>query len=199
MLTLQSYDFDIEHIAGKDNEVADGFSRLCNDVNEGGKRGSKRDFTDNEMGEGNSSDPIGLINLLEVMNFTESPCVIPKVFIALQSNHFEVHMELFAMTVMQYETLSDKQIQDHIGSVHNDVAGHFLLNKTLDRLRNIPAVSEALKKEPLLGRGLRARCRRFINDCPACQKHTFERVVNSAVPFTVSDYSPMRTAMVDYI
>ena len=51
------------------------------------------------------------------MNFTESPCVIPKVFIALQSNHFEVHMELFAMTVMQYETLSDKQIQEHIGSI----------------------------------------------------------------------------------
>ncbi len=199
MLTLQSYDFDIEHIAGKDNEVADGFSRLCNDVNENGKRGSKRAFTDSKRGEENSSDPIGLINLLEVLNFTESPCVIPKVFIALQSNHFEVHMELFAMTVMQYETLSDKQIQDHIGSIHNDVAGHFLLNKTLDRLRNIPAVSEALNKEPLLGRGLRARCRRFINDCPTCQKHTFERVVNSAVPFTVSDYSPMRTAMVDYI
>ncbi len=103
MITLQSYDFDIEHIAGKDNEVADGFSRLCPDVNENGKRGSKRDFTDNERGEGNSPDPIGLINLLEVMNFTESPCVIPKVFIALQSNHFEVHMELFAMTVIQYE------------------------------------------------------------------------------------------------
>ncbi len=101
-------------------------------------------------------------------------------------------MELFAMTVMQYETLSDKQIQDYIGSIHNDVAGGFLLNKTLDRLRNIPAVSEALKKEPLLGRVLRARCRRFINKCPTCQKHTFERVVNSAVPF-------MRTAMVDYI
>ncbi len=78
MLTLQSYDFDIEHIAGKDNEVADGFSILCNDVNEGGKRGSKRDFTDNERGEWDSSDPIGLINLLEVMYFTESPCMIPK-------------------------------------------------------------------------------------------------------------------------
>ena len=108
-------------------------------------------------------------------------------------------MELFAMTVLQYESLSDKQIQDFIRSVHNDVAGHFLLNKTLERLRTIPAVSEALKKEPELGRGLRARCRRFINECPACQKHTFERVVNNAVPFTVSDYSPMRTAMVDYI
>ncbi len=80
--------------------------------------------------------------------------MIPKVFIALQSNRFEVHLELFAMTVMQYETLSDKQIQDHIGSIHNDVAGHFLLNKTLNRLRNIPAVSEALKKEPLLGKGV---------------------------------------------
>ena len=98
----------------------------------------KRDFTENERGEWNSSDPIGLINLLEVMNFTESPCVIPKAFIALQSNYFEVHMELFAMTVTQYDTLSDKQIQDYIGSIHNDVAGHFLLNKTLDKLRNIP-------------------------------------------------------------
>jgi hypothetical protein len=199
MITLQSYDFDIEHIAGKDNEVADGFSRLCQDVNDDGKRGCKRDFTENERGEWNSSDPIGLINLLEVMNFTESPCVIPKAFIALQSNYFEVHMELFAMTVTQYDTLSDRQIQDYIGSIHNDVAGHFLLNKTLDRLRKIPAISEALKKEPILGRGLRARCRRFINECPACQKHTFERVVNSAVPFTVSEYFPNRTAMIDYI
>jgi hypothetical protein len=51
------------------------------------------------------------------MNFTESPRVIAKVFSALRSNHFEVHMELFAMTVMQYETLSDKQIQEHIGSI----------------------------------------------------------------------------------
>ena len=66
---------------------------------------------------------IGLINLLEVMDFAESPCVIPKVLIALQSNHFEVRMELFAMTVIQYETLSDKQILDHIGSIHNNVAG----------------------------------------------------------------------------
>jgi hypothetical protein len=131
------------------------------------------------------------------MDFTESPCVIPKVFIALQSHHFEVHMELFAMTVTQYDTLSDKQIQEYIGSIHNDVAGHFLLNKTLDKLRNIPTTSEALKKEPILGRGLRARCRRFINECPACQKHTFERVVNSAVPFTVSEYFPNRTAMID--
>ena len=106
-----------QDIAGKDNEVADGFNRLCNDVNEDGKRGRERDFTDIERGEWDSSDPIGLINLLEVMNFTESPCVIPKVFIALRSNHFEVHMELFAMTVMQYETLSDKQIQEHIGSI----------------------------------------------------------------------------------
>ncbi len=36
-------------------------------------------------------------------------------------------MELYAMTVTQYGTLSDKQIQDHIGSIHNDVAGDDLL------------------------------------------------------------------------
>ena len=106
-------------------------------------------------------------------------------------------MELFAMTVIQYETLSDKQIQDYIGAIHNDVEGNLLFNKTLNKLRNIPAISEALKKEPDLGRGLRARCRRFINECPGCQKHTFEKVVNKAGPFTVSEYFPNRTAMVD--
>ena len=52
MLTLQSYDFDIKHIAGKDNEVADGFNRLCNDVSEDGKSGRERDFTDIEREEG---------------------------------------------------------------------------------------------------------------------------------------------------
>jgi len=120
MITFQSNDFDIQHIAGKDNEVADGCSP---DVNENGKRDHERAFTENERGEWGSLDPIGLINLLEGIDFAESPCVISKVFIAFQSNHIEVLMELFAMTVIQYETLSDKQIQDYIGSIHNDVAG----------------------------------------------------------------------------
>ena len=54
-----------QDIAGKDNEVADGFNRLCNDVSEDGTSGRERDFTDIERGEWDSSDPIDLINLLE--------------------------------------------------------------------------------------------------------------------------------------
>ena len=87
----------------------------------------------------------------------------------------------------------------HIRSIHNDVAGHFLVGATLSKLRNIGAVRDAIEKEPLLLRGLRPRCVRFINECPTCQKHSFEKIVNRAQPFTVSSYSPMDTVMVDYI
>ena len=96
VITFQSNDFDIQHIAGKDNEVADGCSP---DVNENGKRDNERAFTENERGEWGSSDPIGLINLLEGIDFAESPCVISKVFIAFHSKLIEILMELFAMTV----------------------------------------------------------------------------------------------------
>ena len=45
MITLQSYDFEIEHIKGKDNHVADGFSRMCEDERSAihSKRGHEKD------------------------------------------------------------------------------------------------------------------------------------------------------------
>ena len=197
MLTLQSYDFDIEHIKGKDNEVADGFSRICPDERSDFNSRKGRNFS---KGGEETADvgPENLISSMEILDFAESPSV-PKLFISLITEHFEDQLELWALPVIEYETISDKDIQQYLHSVHNGPAGHFLVNETLTKLRSLPAIREALEKEPSLSKGLRARCERFVRECPTCQKHTFQKVVNRAQPFTVSQYSPMDTLMIDYI
>ena len=221
MITLQSYDFDIEHIAGRKNTIADGFSRLCSDDRtetsrkiresletdtdmDGGSTGYgdqypsviKSDLTENEDEE--NPEFVGLINLLDVLDLTDSPTV-PKAFLMLMSGEPDTHLEIWALDVMNYEAMSDSRIRSHLANVHNDVAGHFKVNKTLEALRKIPEVRDAITNEPLLLRGLRAKCRRFINECATCQKHSFEKIVVRAHPFTVSEYSPMDTHMIDYI
>jgi len=195
MLSLQMYDFDIEHIAGKENTIADGFSRLCSD---------DRSSSDTRMIESfereNEKDPeiLGSIDLLDILD-TSDPPSIPKVFLMLGSGEIDWHLEIWALDYTKYEVMSDELIQSYLSTVHNDVAGHFGVNKTLGALRNLEAVREAIVKEPLLLRGLRARCRRYINECPACQKHAFDKIRNRATPFTVSEYSIMDTFMIDYI
>ena len=149
-------------------------------------------------GEEGDQEPEYLINLLDVLDCTYSPN-FPKIFLMLISGYHDEHLQIWALEIVQYDIMSDNQIRTHLSSVHNDVAGHFRVNRTLDALRKIPAVREAIKKEPLLVKGLRAKCRRYINECPTCQKHTFEKIVNRAQPFTVSEYSPMDTMMIDYI
>ena len=200
MLAIQGYDFDIVHIKGTDNIIADGFSRLCSNVRAELK--NKDDVMDESSPRGEiTSDEVdseSVMNLMEILNSTESPS-IPKLFITLMTEQFEEQLELWALPIIEYETMTDQEIQSYLHSVHNGPAGHFLVTETLTKLRNVPAIQEALEKEPNLSRGLRARCERFVRECPTCQKHTFEKVVNRAQPFTVSQYSPMDTLMIDYI
>ena len=111
----------------------------------------------------------------------------------------ETHLELWALPVIQYNTMSDALIQANIASVHCGEVGHFGVNKTLALLWEIPEVRKSISEEPLLAKGLRARCRRYIQECPTCQKHAYEKIRNKAKPFTVSQYSIADTVMIDYI
>jgi hypothetical protein len=124
MLTLQSYDFDIEHIKGKDNEVADGFSRLCPDERSDFNSRKGRNFS---KGGEETADvgPENLISSMELLDFAESTSV-PKLFISLITEHFEDQLELWALPVIEYETISDKDIQQYLDSELNGPAGHFL-------------------------------------------------------------------------
>ena len=57
MLTLQSYDFGIEHIAGRNNTISDGFSRLCSDDRtESSKKIREALEADTEMNGGTSGN-----------------------------------------------------------------------------------------------------------------------------------------------
>ena len=117
----------------------------------------------------------------------------------LMSGEPDIDLEIWALDAINYKAMSDFQIRGHLATVHNDVAGHFKVNRTLEALRKIPEIREAINKEPIMLRGLRAKCRRYINECATYQKHSFEKIVNRAEPFTVSEYSPMDTYMIDYI
>jgi hypothetical protein len=176
MIAIQGYDFDIVHIKETDNIIADGFSRLCSNV---GAELKKKDDNMNDSstrGEitGVEVDSKSLANLMEILNSTESPS-IPKLFITLMTEQFEEELELWALPNIEYETITDQEIQSYLHSVHNGPAGHYLVTETLTKLRNVPAIQEVLNKEPNLSRGLRARCERFVRECPTCQKHTLRR------------------------
>jgi hypothetical protein len=114
MFTLKSFDFDIEHIKGKDNHVADGFSRLCPDDRSELKPKKDRDVTIESFEGGEESveaisENLMTISLMEILNFTDSPS-IPKLFITLMTEHFEEQLELWALPVIEYETMSDQEI-----------------------------------------------------------------------------------------
>jgi len=197
MITLQTYDFEIEHIKGKDNVVADGMSRMCPDdrttrdksiENTSRKREEIEEEVDSEslINFSESTDPVDLLN-------------ISKLLMVTNGLQLETHLELWALPVIQYNTMSDALIQANIASVHRGEVGHFGVNKTLSLLWEIPEVRKAISDEPILARGLRARCRRYIQTCATCQKHAYEKIRNKATPFTVSQFSIADTIMIDYI
>ena len=123
-------------LAGKDNQIADGFSRLCPDNKSTTNKKSnlvvvhvKHDAQDTtslkgEVGDNPDIDADGLIDLLDVLDITDSPSV-PKRLLDLKSGYIEEHLDFFALDVMRYENMSDNQIRKSTIEVHNDVAGQF--------------------------------------------------------------------------
>ena len=123
-------------LAGKDNQIADGFSRLRSDNKSTTNKKSnlvvvhvKHDAQDTtslkgEVGDNPDIDADGLIDLLDVLDITDSPSV-PKHFLYLKTGYIEEHFDFFALDVMRYESMSDNQIRIYTIEVHNDVAGQF--------------------------------------------------------------------------
>ncbi len=90
------------------------------------------------MGEEGDQEPEDLINLLDVLDCTDSPTV-PKIFLMLISGYHDEHLKISALEIVQYDILTDNQIRAHLSAIYNDVAGHFRVNRTLDALRKIAA------------------------------------------------------------
>ena len=134
-LALQEFNFDIEHVPGKDNIIADAFSRLC-----------AMHHNDLEMAE----------NL----------CLLDE--------------EDIRINQLEYE---------NIQKVHNSIVGHAGVEKTLDRLKN----------KGQLWKKVRKHVRKFIRECPACQKMSQIKYVIKTHPYTTAAYYPMEVLNVDTI
>ena len=126
-MTIQEFDCDIEHIPGKQNIVADGFSRLLNISEE----------------------------YLNALYDLEIPI-----------RHY-----------------------DAIQKVHNSVSGHHGVQRTLAKL-------DALN---LNWKYRREHVKRFIQQCPFCQKMSYVKTSIHTHPFTVAAYHPMERMALDSI
>ena len=68
-----------------------------------------------------------------------------------------------------------------ITSVHNSFVGHFGLERTLKRLKEIGETWEFQRQH----------VRHFIDRCPCCQKMSMLKIPIHAHHFTTSTYTPM--------
>ena len=137
-VALMQYDFDIEHISGAKNVVADLLSRLV-----------KNHMNDNP-------------------------------------DKFEREQIL---STLYYDAALPDDAYDKIKRVHNAVAGHAGVERTMNRLA----------EQKVAWKYMRTHVRTFIKSCPCCQKMSVLKAPIHAYPFTTSTYEPMTRLNIDFV
>ena len=86
-----------------------------------------------------------------------------------------------------------------IGSVHNSLAGHHGVERTMymltTKIRGQPSSGQVRSPIPYL----RTMVKQFIKTCPCCQKMSMIKVPINSHPFTTSSYTPMECLNIDFI
>jgi transposase InsO family protein len=96
--------------------------------------------------------------------------------------------EIFLSAIMtDYHIPSDKRAI--INQVHNTLSGHHGIERTMKKL------SECATKWPYQ----RQHVKKFIKECPLCQKLSQIKPFIHTHPFTTSSYTPMECLNIDYV
>ena len=82
-----------------------------------------------------------------------------------------------------------KDLYRKIGRMHNSTVGHFGLERTLKRFKDL---NETWVFQ-------RQHIRRFIDECPCCQKMSMLKIPIHAHHFTTSTYTPMECLNIDFV
>jgi hypothetical protein len=138
-MAIQEYNFDVEHIAGKDNIVADAMSRLCSSTS--------------ELDEAGEAEFISLLESVE----------------PLRNDAYR-----------------------KIAKVHNSLAGHHGIDRTVEKLRRI--YPDDAEWPDML-----KNVKQFIKQCPVCQKLSEKQPKIFTTPFTTAAMDSMSTLNVDSI
>jgi len=184
-LALQEYNFDIEHIAGKLNVVADAFSRLCF-------------FSEDTTLDKAICDEyiLHLYNEAEWDNELfdyDGPIYHHGVeqFFSLEEEVLETRARRASKKRSGKRPLHmPKEIYDLIKSAHNALTGHSGVRRTLARLR----------KQDVSFPNMRTHVDQFIKQCPFCQKTTHKAAPAAhPLPFTLAKYGTMSKLNIDSI
>jgi hypothetical protein len=178
-ISLQEFDFKVEHIPGKENVVADNFSRWVP---------NRLEQTQQE------------VNALTIMEDSSSFDYQPPIFEALPAMidslaPTKVPEEDLCLFEVTPERSIPREKVDIIAQVHGFTAGHGGWQRTYNRLisylqaQNIPS-----------WRGIKRHVRQFVQECPACQKlQELKPIINARRFYSVEVLLPMHTLNIDCI
>ena len=181
-IAVQDYDFDIEHIPGVDNIVADGLSRLIEDPSKIKANETKTSFVPQTLALLCPFEPENEMDYL-LCNFWEEE-IEADIFCPLSDNHVQ--------------TSIPAPIRKLIGKAHNSFVGHHGRERTLAKIMSILKRDKALATQ-FSELTLTDYVAQFIKQCPVCQKLSTLHVPIQAQAFTTATYEPHQRLNIDTI
>jgi transposase InsO family protein len=173
-LDVQQFDFDVEHIPGPDNIVADLYSRLC----------SIQTMDSSEI-DGNV-DNEELKNIQQLIDEREN---VPSGCLAALHNRFR------PAPATRVERPMDDKVHGWLKQCHghDSLHGHRGVEATLSLLKGIVPPAEHWSR-------MRQDTREFVKQCPCCQfMQSSKTLIATTAPYNVSVRGPMDRLNIDTI
>ena len=163
-MELMEYDFDIEHIAGVDNIVADGISRCVDDLEQPPEK--RRRVEAKQMRR-------------LILSGSDNPSAVSELAQVLARLHIPPEVV----------GLSD-EVFNKIKLYHNELVGHGGVKRTL----------ELLHREKIHWRHMRNDVKKFVGQCPCCQKNRMTPFTGSLSKYSLSTTTgPMKRLSIDTV